>query len=154
MWTFKLCFVLYIACTSQILHHHPGFDTEVVSVLRCLTLSSIIINYTRNHSFLNSQSCECIQDHCTGNHHKSRYCDIVPGPLEKSRGLKMLVTQNYYCLPTNPNHLFNLIGFSISTKNKIFLLHERSSVIGSIWCLWNQSSGSPTFSSDFCQGIV
>ena len=59
------------------------FSISVISVLRCLTLSSIIINYTRNHSFLNSQSCECIQDHYTGNYHKSRHCDIVPGPLEK-----------------------------------------------------------------------
>ena len=62
---------MYIACTSQILHHHPGFDTEVVSVVRCLTLSSIITNYTRNH-FLTHRAVNC-----TGNHHKSRHCKAV-----------------------------------------------------------------------------
>ena len=39
----------------------------------------------------------------------------------------------------------------------MFCLHnERLSVIGSIWCLWNQSNRSPTFSSYmyFCRGMI
>ena len=42
----------------------------------------------------------------------------------------------------------------ILTKNMFCLRNERSSVIGSIRCLWNQSNRSPTSSSYFCQWIV
>ena len=34
------------------------------------------------------------------------------------------------------------------------LRNERSSVNGSILCLWNQSNRSPTFRSYFCQGTI
>ena len=57
---------------------------------------------------------------------------------------------------------------SISTKNMFCLRNDRSSLIGSIrclwnqivynivlqYCLWNQSNRSPTFSTYFCKGIV
>ena len=41
-------------------------------------------------------------------------------------------------------------------KNMFCLHNERLSVIGSIWCLWNQSNRSPTFSSYmyFCRGMI
>ena len=45
-------------------------------------------------------------------------------------------------------------SLSISTKNMFCLRNERSSVIGSIWWLWNLSNRSQNFSGYFCQGIV
>ena len=44
-------------------------------------------------------------------------------------------------------------SLSIFTKNKFCLHNQKSSVIGSIWCLWNQSNRSPTLSSDFVKGL-
>ena len=44
---------------------------------------------------------------------------------------------------------------SVDIQFSLFhLCNERLFVIGSIWCLWNQSNRSPIFSSYLCQGIV
>ena len=41
--------------------------------------------------------------------------------------------------------------YVLSNKEiELSLRNERSCVIGSIWCLWNQSIRSQTFNSDFC----
>ena len=51
--------------------------------------------------------------------------------------------QSEFCGYTNFTFHFN--------EEHVCLPNERSSVIGSIWCLWNQSNRSPTFSKDFYQ---
>ena len=98
--------------------------------------------------------CSAHQIHSIHNLHMSRYSDVISlhNSLTKvdilKLGLKMLVTYVCYCLPTNQN---NFSGYTIFTFH---LCNERLFVIGSIWCLWNQSNRSPTFSSYLCQGIV
>ena len=89
--------------------------------------------------------------------HTSRYSVIIPlhNPLTNvailKLGLKMLVTLDCYCLPTNQIDLFNQssedLQFSPRTHN------GRLSLIDSIWCIRNQSNTSPIFNSFFCQEI-
>ena len=72
----------------------------------------------------------------------------------------LLMFEDCYCLPTNQNGIFNQslvdiqFSLSISTENMFCSRNEKSSVIGFIQFLWNQSNRRPTFSIYFCQGIV
>lgn len=53
------------------------------------------------------------------------------------------------CQPFNQSSVNIQLSLSLSTKNMFWLRHDRSSVIGFVWCLWNKSNRGRTFSSDF-----
>ena len=88
---------------------------------------------------------------------------IVPlhYPLTKATisDLTMLVVLVWYCLPINQNNF--LVGFlwiyifHAPFQQRIYFFTQWEIFLScSLWCLWKQSNGSPTFSSNFYQGIV
>ena len=79
--------------------------------------------------------------------------------LSQKSGLKMLVTKIVIiCQPIRQIlsirvqwiHTFH---FPFQRRTCLFYT-MRDRLSGYIWCLWNQSTGSPTWSRDFCQGTI
>ena len=146
---------------NEIFHIYRWRCSDIVSIHNPLTRVAIEVGIedARQVSLLLSTSQ--LEQSCQSQF-RGFTVSIVPFKEEY-----VLITQweifcNWFHLKSVEPIKSEFIGFTISifpfNENMFWLRNKRYFVIGSIWRLWNQSNGSPTFSSSFvkdlCRGLI